>query len=166
MKRIRRISLTALLVSFALPGMANWAWIPSHEALIESADALVVGTATAVHAVVIQDRIEYTAEVAVSEVLWGTPSPGSRIAVVWTNGVGVVCPRLDRDLLPGIKAFWWLKARGAEFEAPSARSVTPLSDAQSIVSELSKLAAPTDRTRAVLERARVASPSRSQIPQP
>jgi hypothetical protein len=155
-----------LLVVVALPGAANVAWIESHEDLIQKADAVVLGTASAVHAVVAGHRIEYTAELDVSEVLAGTLSPGLRVNVLWTNQVGVVCPRLNRDLLPGVKSFWWLNARGDAFEATSVNSVTPVFEAQNIVAELSRLVAPSERVRAVLERARSARSSQSSIRPP
>ena len=157
MKCTYSILTLALLLGFTPRSLANWAYVGNGESLIQSADVLAVGTITAFHATVVHDHIEYIADLLVSEVLAGEVSPSSHLTVIWVNQVGVVCPRLGHDLLIGIPSFFWLNAAGHHFVVPSPLSIRPLSEAHSLVSELSRVAAPTERIRVVIERARLAA---------
>lgn len=152
MRPTRRVLALCSLLLLSPSASGSWVVQPA-AALVDGADLVVVGTLTEGCFRLHDGKAVTTGTIRVEATLSGPDGTGASVAVRWSEGVGVVCPRFDHQQHLGLRSLWLLRRVGDGYETSTDASVVPLTGGgahASLVLQLRKAPSPSPLVRRVL----------------
>lgn len=99
--------ILVLIIAIPAPSFARWAYVPLVD-LVQESDIIVVGALGDVREYSDRGTDYGNGTIQVEEVIWGNVKEGQNLALLWTNGTGVVCPRVEHKNKENQKGIWLL----------------------------------------------------------